>query len=61
VAADLRARRLVHVVPEWRSDPAPVCALFPSSRQLPTRVRLFLDAIAERLTKYAGGYPKATE
>jgi DNA-binding transcriptional LysR family regulator len=49
VEADLRAGRLVRVLPEWRSDPAPVCALFPSSRQLPTRVRLFLDAISDRL------------
>jgi DNA-binding transcriptional LysR family regulator len=49
VEADLRAGRLIHVLPEWRSDPAPVCALFPSNRQLPTRVRLFLDAISDRL------------
>jgi DNA-binding transcriptional LysR family regulator len=49
VAPDLRAGRLVRVLPEWSSDPAPVCALFPSSRQLPTRVRLFLDAISARL------------
>jgi DNA-binding transcriptional LysR family regulator len=47
VAADLRTSRLVHVLPEWRSDPAPVCALFPSSRQLSSRVRLFVDAMAD--------------
>jgi len=51
VEPDLRAGRLVRVLPEWRSDPAPVCALFPSSRQLPTRVRLFLDAMVIRLNK----------
>jgi DNA-binding transcriptional LysR family regulator len=49
VAPDLRAGRLVQVLPDWRSDPAPVCALFPSGRQLPTRVRVFLDAISDRL------------
>jgi len=53
VAPDLRTGRLVHVLPEWRSDPAPICALFPSSRQLPTRVRLFLDAISDRLHRFA--------
>jgi DNA-binding transcriptional LysR family regulator len=50
---------LVHILPEWSSDPAPVCALFPSSRQLPTRVRLFLDAMADRLNRRADGYPDA--
>jgi len=55
VEPDLRARRLVQVLPEWRSDPAPVCALFPSSRQLPTRVRLFLDAMVDRLSRFGSG------
>jgi len=49
VEPDLSAGRLVRVLPEWRSEPAPVCALFPSGRQLPTRVRVFVDAIADRL------------
>ena len=53
VAADLRTGRLVHVLPEWRSDPAPVCALFPSSRQLSSRVRLFVDAMADWLSAVA--------
>jgi DNA-binding transcriptional LysR family regulator len=56
VEPDLRAGRLVHVLPGWRSDPVPVCALFPSSRQLPTRVRLFLDAMADRLNRFAAEY-----
>lgn len=56
VEPDLRAGRLVHVLPGWRSDPAPVCALFPSNRQLPSRVRLFIDAMADWLDKRAGGY-----
>jgi DNA-binding transcriptional LysR family regulator len=49
VAGDVRAGRLVRVLPGWRSEPTPVCALFPSNPRLPLRVRLFLDAIAERL------------
>ena len=50
---ELRAGRLVHVLPEWRSDPAPVCALFPSARQLPSRVRLFIDGMSDWLDKRA--------
>lgn len=53
VEPDLRTGRLVHVLPGWRSDPAPVCTLFPSSRQLPSRVRLFIDAMADRLSAVA--------
>jgi LysR family transcriptional activator of dmlA len=49
VEPDLRSGRLVHVLPDWRSDPAPICALFPSNRLIPTRVRLFVDAMADRL------------
>jgi DNA-binding transcriptional LysR family regulator len=50
----LRSGRLVHVLPEWRSEPAPVCALFPSSRQLPTRARVFVDAMVDSLARRAG-------
>jgi DNA-binding transcriptional LysR family regulator len=54
VEPDLRAGRLVHILPGWRSDPAPVCTLHPSSRQLPSRVRLFIDAMANWLNERAG-------
>ncbi|UKJ75940.1 LysR family transcriptional regulator [Azospirillum brasilense] len=54
VEDDLAAGRLLRVLPGWHGDPAPVCALFPSQRQLPTRVRLFLDAMAQRLNRGGG-------
>jgi DNA-binding transcriptional LysR family regulator len=53
VASDLRAGRLVRVLEGWRSEPAPVCALFPSNRHLSTRVRVFVEATAERLSEAA--------
>ena len=59
VEPDVRIGRLVRVLPGWRSDPAPVCALFPSRRQLPTRVRLFLDAMGDRLSRFSGGHLKS--
>ena len=49
VARDVQAGRLVRVLPGWRSEPTPICALFPSNPRLPRRVRLFLDAMAARL------------
>ena len=45
------AGRLLRVLPDWHGDPASVCTLFPSQRRLPTRVRLFLDAMARRLNR----------
>jgi DNA-binding transcriptional LysR family regulator len=54
VKRHLRSGRLVHVLPEWRSVPAPVCVLFPSSRQLSTRVRVFIDAMVDSLAQPAG-------
>jgi DNA-binding transcriptional LysR family regulator len=54
VQCHVRSGRLVHVLPEWRSELAPVCALFPSSRHLATRVRVFIDAMADSLTRRAG-------
>ncbi|SRR6266550_1292776 len=54
VKGHLHAGRLVHILPEWRSESAPVCALFPTSRQLPTRVRVFIDDMAESLIQRDG-------
>jgi DNA-binding transcriptional LysR family regulator len=51
VKCHLSSGRLVHVLSEWRSELAPVCALFPSSRQVPTRVRVFIDAMADSLSR----------
>jgi DNA-binding transcriptional LysR family regulator len=49
VASDIQSGRLVHVLPEWRGPPAPVCALLPTRQLVPTRVRVFLEAMAEHL------------
>ncbi len=49
VAAELADGRLERVLPGWQSGPAPIYALFPSARHLATKVRVFLDALAERL------------
>ena len=48
VADDLANGTLVRVLPEWQSPPAPVCALMLARNLVPTRVRLFLDAMADR-------------
>lgn len=43
VLADLRAGRLVTVLPEWQRDAFPLHAIVPTQRHLPLRVRRLLD------------------
>jgi DNA-binding transcriptional LysR family regulator len=51
---DVRAERLIHVLPEW-SEPADtaITAVYPASRNLSPKVRVFVDFLAERF----GGTP----
>ncbi len=52
VAQDVRNGRLVQVLPDWRSPPAPVCALLPTRTLIPTRLRVFLEAMADHLRAF---------
>ncbi|MDD5249190.1 MAG: LysR family transcriptional regulator [Rhodocyclaceae bacterium] len=52
VGADLRAGRLVPVLDDYAAPPLGIYAVFPRRRQLPLRVRLFID-----LLKHAYGSP----
>jgi DNA-binding transcriptional LysR family regulator len=49
IAAELKDGRLERVLPDWRSGPAPIYALYPSARYLTAKVRLFVEALADRL------------
>ncbi|HEY2660527.1 MAG TPA: LysR family transcriptional regulator [Caulobacteraceae bacterium] len=49
VAHGLRDGRLERVLPDWRSAPMPIYALWPSARHLATKARVFLEAVATRL------------
>ncbi len=48
VARDLAAGHLVQLLPHLRPPSAKIFAILPSLRNLPTRTRLFLDALAEQ-------------
>lgn len=43
---------LKDLLPQWRAAPMPVTLLYPSRRQLPRRVQVFMDWIAETLRPY---------
>jgi len=48
-AEDLKAGRLVEVLPDNPPTPTPISVLYPRSRQLSPRVRLFIDWLVEIL------------
>ena len=51
---DLRAGRLVRILPDWESPPdRAVSAVYPAARHLSPKVRVFVDFLAERF----GGKP----
>ena len=47
VGEDLRAGRLVSVLDEFAAPPLGIYAVFPQRRQLPLRVRLFIDLLKQ--------------
>jgi DNA-binding transcriptional LysR family regulator len=58
VEADLKAGHLVEVLPKYPPSPSPLSVLYPQSRGLPPRVRVFVDWVAgEFARKKLGGVP----
>ena len=52
IAADLRAGRLVRVLPDWLGSSADIHAIYPPGLHLSAKVRVFLDFLAERFADY---------
>ena len=48
VADDIAAGRLIEVLPRWRLSSGGIHAVFPATRFRPTKVRAFVDLLAER-------------
>lgn len=51
VSDDVAAKTLLRVLPDARSEPVPVVALYPHRRYLEQRVRTFIDLLVERLPR----------
>jgi DNA-binding transcriptional LysR family regulator len=49
VGDDLRDGRLVQLVPGWEAPPLPVHLVYPAARQMPSRLRAFIDAMKASL------------
>ena len=54
--AGLKSGALIPILEEFRSEPLPVWMVYPNSRYVPAKVRLFLDALA---TSFAPMLPLA--
>ena len=48
VAHEIRAGRLVPLLPGYRPPRSPIAAVYPSRRHLSAKVRSFVDFLAER-------------
>ena len=48
VGEDIRQGRLQVVLPEWTPQGHAIYAIYPHSRLMPTRVRIFIDYLAEK-------------
>lgn len=57
VEADLRAGSLVAVLQDFPSDPMPVSLLYPHSRQLSPRVRVFIDWLTQVFAAHTAERP----
>ncbi|TPV96458.1 MAG: LysR family transcriptional regulator [Myxococcales bacterium FL481] len=55
--ADVRATRLVRVLPHWCAGRAPLHAIYPSARHLSPKVTALLDHLREHATATVGGEP----
>jgi DNA-binding transcriptional LysR family regulator len=53
-AEDLTSGRLVEVLAPWRPSPTPLSVLYPQSRRLAPRVRVFIDWVVERFAARGG-------
>ncbi len=51
VGPDIRAGRVVELLPGYRSEPVSIYALYPERRHLSPKVRAFVDFMAERMAE----------
>ena len=54
VAPEVRAGRLVRLLPDYEPARSPIAAVYPSRRHLSAKVRTFVDFLAERFAQAQG-------
>jgi len=51
VRRELEKGSLTRVLPEWKTDPLSIYIMYPQNRHLSTKVRVFVDWVAEILAR----------
>ena len=55
VGEDLRAGRLVPLLPDYPLPPSPIYAVYPTRKHLSAKVRVFVDYLVERFAATTDG------
>jgi LysR family transcriptional regulator, regulator for bpeEF and oprC len=50
----VRSGRLTQILPDWTSDPIPINIVYPQNRHLSTKVRVFVEWVAELFDSHPG-------
>ena len=53
-SAPLREGRLVQVLPDWHPDPVPIHVMYPPSRRLSAKVKVFVAWVASLIEREVG-------
>lgn len=56
VARYLRSGRLVQVLQDWQTPPADIHAVYPQRHAATTRVRAFVDFVAEHFSAFTPNF-----
>jgi DNA-binding transcriptional LysR family regulator len=56
IDADLRAKRLVRLLPQWKTKDVPLHVVYAGQRPLPARVSAFIDFAVAYMTKELAPY-----
>jgi DNA-binding transcriptional LysR family regulator len=57
IEEDLRSRRLVRVLPQWKAKDVPLHVVYAGQRLLPARVSAFIDFSVAYMTKELARFP----
>ncbi|MDQ1183056.1 LysR family transcriptional regulator [Agrobacterium larrymoorei] len=52
---EIKEGKLVRVLPEWKSEPMPIYIVYPQTRHVTNKVRVFVDWVAKLLNRSALG------
>lgn len=50
---EIKEGKLVRVLPEWKSEPMPIYIVYPQTRHVTNKVRVFVDWVAKLLNRSA--------